>query len=159
MKILLILPIFFCSLAFSEDFNLICEGERKVRNLSSKEFNVTNFESVRLKINKNSMDYIGLNSGRSYFLSNREYTAPKRPPHEDIKITEQYEYSPKKIKASQTIADSGNSEESSISLFSLDVNLLTGELNETEIIRNKKTNVKSMSNNFQALCKREDRSY
>ena len=159
MKILLILPIFFCSLAFSEDFNLMCEGERKVRNLSSKEFNVTNFESVLLKINKNSMDYIGLNSGRSYFLSNREYTAPKRPPHEDIKITEQYEYSPKTIKASQTIADSGNSEESSISLFSLDVNLLTGELNEMEIIRNKQTNVKSMSNNFQALCKREDRSY
>ena len=159
MKILLISPIFFCSLAFSEDFNLICEGERKVRNLSSKEFNVTNFESVLLKINKNSMDYIGLNSGRSYFLSNREYTAPKRPPHEDIKITEHYEYSPKTIKASQTIADSGNSEESSISLFSLDVNLLTGELNETEIIRNKQTNVKSMSNNFQALCKREDRSY
>ena len=159
MKILLILPIFFCSLGFSEDFNLICEGERKVRNLSSKEFNVTNFESVLLKINKNSMDYIGLNSGRSYFLSNREYTAPKRPPHEDIKITEQYEYSPKTIKASQMIADSGNSEESSISLFSLDVNLLTGELNETEIIRNKQTNVKSMSNNFQALCKREDRSY
>ena len=159
MKILLILPIFFCSLAFSEDFNLICEGERKVRNLSSKEFNVTNFESVLLKINKNSMDYIGLNSGRSYFLSNREYTAPKRPPHEDIKITEQYEYSPKTIKASQMIADTGDSEESSISLFSLDVNLLTGELNETEIIRNKQTNVKSMSNNFQALCKREDRSY
>ena len=159
VKILLILPMFFCSLAFGEDFNLICEGERKVRNLSSKEFNVTNFESVLLKINKNSMDYIGLNSGRSYFLSNREYTAPKRPPHEDIKITEQYEYSTKKIRASQTIADSGNSEESSISLFSLDVNLLTGELNETEIIRNKKTNVKSMNNNFQALCKREDRSY
>ena len=89
--------MFFCSLAFSEDFNLICEGERKVRNLSSKEFNVTNFESILLKINKNSMDYIGLNSGRSYFLSNREYTAPKRPPHEDIKITEQYEYSTKKI--------------------------------------------------------------
>ena len=70
-----------------------------------------------------------------------------------------YRYSTKKIKASQMIADSGNSEESSISLFSLDVNLLTGELNETEIIRNKQTNVKSMSNNFQALCKREDRSY
>ena len=159
MKILLILPIFFCSLAFSEDFNLICEGERKVRNLSSKEFNVTNFESVLLKINKNSMDYIGLNSGRSYFLSNREYTAPKRPPHEDIKITEHYEYTPKTIKASQIIADTGDSEESTINIFSLDVNLLTGELNETEITRNKKTNVKSLSNNFQALCKREDRSY
>ena len=159
MKIFFLLSMFFYSFAYSEDFNLICEGERKVSNLSSKEFNVTNFESVLLKINKNSMDYIGLNSGRSYFLSNREYTAPKRPPHEDIKITEQYENSPKTIKASQTIADSGNSEESSISLFSLDVNLLTGELNETEIIRNKQTNVKSMSNNFQALCKREDRSY
>ena len=159
MKILLLLPIFFCSLAFSEDFNLICEGERKVRNLSSKEFNVTNFESVLLKINKNSMDYIGLNSGRSYFLSNREYTAPKRPPHEDIKITDQYQYTPRTIKASQMIADTGDSEESSINLFSLDVNLLTGELNETEITRNKKTNVKSMSNNFQALCKKEDRSY
>jgi hypothetical protein len=56
------------------------------------------------------------------------------------------------------IADTGDSEKSSISLFSLDVNLLTGELNETEIIRNKQTNVKSMSNNFQALCKRKDRS-
>ena len=151
--------MFFSSLAFSEDFNLICEGERKVRNLSSKDFNVTNFESVLLKVNKNSMDYIGLNSGRSYFLSNREYTAPKRPPHEDIKITEQYQYTPKTIKASQIIADTGDSEESTINIFSLDVNLLTGELNEKEIIRNKKTNVKSMSNNFQALCKREDRSY
>ena len=57
------------------------------------------------------------------------------------------------------IADIGDGEESSINLFSLDVNLLTGEFNETEITRNKKTNVKSMSNNFQALCKREDRSY
>ena len=57
------------------------------------------------------------------------------------------------------IADTGDSEESSINLLSLDVNLLTGELNETEIIRNKQTNVKSMSNNFKALCKREDRSY
>ena len=159
LKILLLLPMFFCSLVFSEDFNLICEGERKVRNLSGKKLNVTNFESVLLKINDNAMEYIGVNSGRSYFFSNREYTAPKRPPHEDIKITEQYEYSTKKIRASQTIADSGNSEESSINLFSLDVNLLTGELNETEITRNKKTNVKTMSNNFQALCKKEDRSY
>ena len=159
MKILLILPLFFCSFAFSEDFNLICEGERKVRNLSGKKFNVTNFESVLLKISNNSMEYIGVNSGRSYFFSNREYTAPKRPPHEDIKIIEQYQYTPKTIKASQMIADIGDSEESNVNLFSLDVNLLTGELNETEITRNKKTNVKSMSNNFQALCKREDRSF
>ena len=159
MKILLLLPPLFCSLAFSEDFNLVCEGERKVRNLSGKEFNVTNFESVLLKINNNTMEYIGVNSGRSYFFSNREYTAPKKPPHEDIKITEQYQYTSKTIKASQMIADTGDSEESSINLFSLDVNILTGELHETEVIRNKKTNVKSMSNNFQDLCKREDRSY
>ena len=151
--------MFFCSLASSEDFNLICEGERKVRNLSGKEFNVTNFESVLLKINNNVMEYIGVNSGRSYFFSNREYTSSKRPPHEDIKITEQYQYTPKTIKASQIIADTGDSEESTINIFSLDVNLLTGELNETEITRNKKTKVKSLSNNFQALCKREDRSY
>ena len=137
----------------------MCEGERKVRNLSGKEFNITNFESVLLKINDNAMEYIGVNSGRSYFFRNKEYTASKRPPHEDIKITEQYQYTPRTIKASQMIADTGDSEESSINLFSLDVNLLTGELNETEITRNKKTNVKTMSNNFQALCKREDRSY
>jgi hypothetical protein len=159
LRILYVFAIFFCPFAYSAEFSLICEGDRKVRNLSSKEFNVTSFESVLLKINNNAMKYIGVNSGRSYFFSNREYTAPKRPPHEDIKITEQYHYTPDIIKASQTIADSGNSEDSSISLFSLDVNLLTGELIETEIIHNKQTNVKSMSNNFQALCKREDRSY
>ena len=159
MKILPILPMFFCSLVFSEDFNLICEGERKVSSLSGKKFNVTNFESVLLKINNNAMEYIGVNSGRSYFFSNREYTAPKRPPHEDIKITEQYQYTQKRIKASQMIVDIGDSEESSINLFSLNVNLLTGELNETEIVRNKQNNVKSLSNSFQALCKRENRSY
>ena len=31
--------MFFCSFAFSEDFNLICDGERKVRNLSGKKLN------------------------------------------------------------------------------------------------------------------------
>ena len=158
MKVLLLLPMFFCSLVFSEDFNLICEGERKVSNLSGKKFTITDFESVLLKITNNAMEYIGVNSGRSYFFSNREYTAPKRPPHEDIKITEQYQHTPNIIKASQTIADMGDSDESSINLFSLEINLLTSELNETEIIRNKKTNVKSISNNFKALCKREDRS-
>jgi hypothetical protein len=159
VKILLLFPMFFCSLVFGEDFNLICEGERKVRYLKVKELNATNFESVLLKINNNAMEYIGVNSGRSYFFSNREYTSPKWPPHEDIKITEKYQYTPKTIKASQMIADTGDSEESSINLLSLDVNLLTGELNESEITRNKQTNVKSMSNNFKALCKREDRSY
>jgi len=159
MKIFFLLSMFFYSFAYSEDFNLICEGEREVHNLSGKEFNVTDFESVLLKINNNSMEYIGVNSGRSFFFSNREYSAPKRPPHEDIKITEHYEYTPKTIKASQTIADTGDSEESSISLFSLDINLMTGKLKEKEIISFKKTNVKSVNNNFQALCKREDRSY
>ena len=159
MKIFYIIIIFFSQLAYTEEFSLLCEGKRDFRTFNGNEMNIVDFESVLLKIKKDSMEYIGVNSGRSYFFSNREYTAPKRPPHEDIKITEQYEYSTKKIKASQTIADSGNSEESSISLFSLDVNLLTGELNETEIIRNKQTNMKSMNNNFQALCKREDRSY
>ena len=73
--------MFFCSLAFSEDFNLICEGERKVSSLSGKKFNVTNFEYVILKINNNAMEYIGVNSGSGYIFSNIEYTAPKRPPH------------------------------------------------------------------------------
>ena len=151
--------MFFCSLAFSEDFNLICEGERKVHNLSGKKFNVTNFESVLLKIKNNSMEYIGVNSGRSYFFSNREYTAPKRPPHEDIKITEHYQYTLKTIKASQMIADIGDSEESSINLFSIDINLLTGELKEKEIISNKKTNLRVMSNIFQGKCKKIERAY
>ena len=149
----------FCSFAYGEEFTMICEGERTVRSLSNSELNDLDFESVLLKIKKNSMEYIGLNSGRSYVFSNKEYTAPKRPPHEDIKITEQYEYTTKTIKASQIITDIGNSEESSISRFSLSINRLTGNFSEIEIISNKKTLQKSMSNNFQALCKREDRSY
>ena len=159
MKIFYIIIIFFSQLAHTEEFSLLCEGKRDFRTFNGSEMNIVDFESVLLKIKMDSMEYIGVNSGRSYFFSNREYTAPKRPPHEDIKITEQYQYTLKTIKASQMIADIGDSEESNVNLFSLDVNLLTGELNETEITRNKKTNVKSMSNNFQALCKREDRSY
>ena len=151
--------MFFCSFAYGEEFTLICEGERTVRSFSSNELNDLDFESVILKIKKNSMEYIGVHSRRSYVLSNKEYTAPKRPPHEDIKIIEQYEFTPKIIKASQVITDTGNSEESSISRFSLSINRLTGNLSEIESISNKKTLQKSMSNNFQALCKREDRSY
>jgi hypothetical protein len=157
--IIILLFIFPPKLIFAEDFTLFCEGMREFRGLKGKVFTIKEFESVLLKISNNSMEYIGVNSGRSYFFSNREYTAPKRLPHEDIKITEQYQFKPKIIKASQIITDAGDSEESSINLYSLDVNLLTGELNETEIIRNKKTNVKSMSNNFKAICIREDRSY
>ena len=151
--------MFFCSFAYGDEFTLICEGERTVRSFSINELNDLDFESVILKIKKNSMEYIGVHSGRSYVLSNKEYTAPKRPPHEDIKIIEQYEFTPKIIKASQVITDTGNSEESSISRFSLSINRLTGNLSEIESISNKKTLQKSMSNNFQALCKREDKSY
>ena len=149
----------FCSFAYGEEFTMICEGERTVRSFSSNELSDLDFESVLLKIKQNSMEYIGVNSGRSYVFSNKEYTAPKRPPHEDIKIKTLYEFTPKTIKASQIITDIGNSEESSISQFSLNINLLTGNFSEIEIISNKKTLQKSMSNNFQALCKREDRSY
>ena len=105
------------------------------------------------------MEYLGVNSGRSYVFSNKEYTAPKRPPHEDIKIKEQYELTPKTIKASQVITDTGNSEESSISRFILNIDRLTGKLKEIESISNKKTLQKSISNNFQAICKREDKLY
>jgi hypothetical protein len=149
----------FCSFAYGEEFTMICEGERTVRSFSSKELNDLDFETVLLKIKKNSMEYIGVNSGRRYVFSNKEYTAPKRPPHEDIQIKEQYEFTPKIIKASQIISDNGNSEESSISQFSLNIDRLTGKLSEIESISNKKTLQKSISNNFQAICKREDKLY
>jgi len=149
----------FCSFANGEEFTLICEGERTVRSFTSKELNDLDFESVLLKIKKNSMEYIGVNSGRSYIFSNKEYTAPKKPPHEDIKIKEHYEFTPRTIKASQVITDTGNSEASSISRFILNIDRLTGKLNEIESISNKKTLQKSISNNFQALCKREDSPY
>ena len=151
--------MFFCSFAYGDEFTLICEGERTVRSFSNNELNDLDLETVLLKIKKNSMEYIGLNSGRSYVFSNKEYTAPKRPPHEDIKIKTLYEFTPKTIKASQIITDIGNSEESSISQFSLNINLLTGKLTEIESISNKKTLQKSINNNFQATCKKEDRSY
>jgi len=159
LKIFCIFTLLFCSFAYGEEFTMICEGERTVRSFSSKELNDLDFETVLLKIKKNSMEYIGVNSGRSYVFSNKEYTAPKRPPHEDIQIKEQYEFTPKIIKASQIISDNGNSEESSISRFSLNIDRLTGKLSEIESISNKKTLQKSISNNFQAICKREDKLY
>ena len=143
----------------AEEIKMLCKGDRNSNFIYGKDVNVTNFESVLLKIKNDSMEYIGFNSGRIYFFSNREYSAPKRPPHEDINIKEQYQYTPNKITASLAITDTGDTDESSISLFSLDINLLTGKLIETESISNKKTNMKTMSNNFQALCKREDSSY
>ena len=159
MKVFCIYIILFCSFAYGEEFTMICEGERTVRSFSNSELNDLDFESVLLKIKKNSMEYIGLNSGRSYVFSNKEYTAPKRPPHEDIKIKVLYEFTQKTIKASQIITDIGNSEESSISRFSLSINRLTGNLSEIENVSNKKTLQKSISNNFQAICEREDKLY
>ena len=159
MKVFCMFIMLFCSFAYGEEFTMICEGERTVRSFSNSELNDLDFESVLLKIKKNSMEYIGVNSGRSYVFSNKEYTAPKRPPHEDIQIKEQYEFTPKIIKASQIISDNGNSEESSISRFSLNIDRLTGKLSEIESISNKKTLQKSISNNFQAICKREDKLY
>ena len=133
--------MFFCSLAFSEDFNLICEGERKVRNLSEKQFNVTNFESVLLKIKNDSMEYIGINSGRRYIFRNKEYTAPKKPQHEDIKIKELYEITSQNIKASHIITDTGNSKDSSITLIDLNIDLMSGKFHELESISNKNTSI------------------
>ena len=159
MKIIFIFTILFSSLSYAEEFTLICDGNREFRSFKGKKIHVKDFESVRLKIKKNSMEYIGVNSGRNFIFSNKEYIAPKRPPHEDILIKELYKLTSKKIKASQTITDNGDSEESSISLISLNINRLTGKLNEIESVSNKKTLQKSVSNNFQAECKMEDRSY
>ena len=86
------------------------------------------------------MEYIGTKFRKALrIFRNKEYTAAKRPPHEDIKIKEQYDYTPKTIKASQIITDTGDSEESSISRFSLDIDRLTGDVSEIESISNKKT--------------------
>tara|TARA_B100000767_G_scaffold57715_1_gene53522 strand:- start:634 stop:1113 length:480 start_codon:yes stop_codon:yes gene_type:complete len=159
MKFFYIFIILFSQLGHTEEFSLFCEGKRDFRTFNGNAMNIVDFESVLLKIKKDSMEYIGINSGRSYVFSNKEYTAPKRPPHEDIKIKTLYEFTPKTIKASQIITDIGNSEESSISQFSLNINLLTGKLTEIESISNKKTLQKSINNNFQATCKKEDRSY
>ena len=45
----------FCSFAYGEEFTMICEGERTVRSFSSNELNDLDFESVILKIKKNSI--------------------------------------------------------------------------------------------------------
>jgi len=159
MKIFFIFTVLFSSFSYSEEFTLVCEGERNVRSFIGKGLNDIHFEPVILKVKKDSMEYIGVNSGRRYSFNNKEYTASKRPPHEDIKIQEYYEITPKIIKASQIITDTGNSEESSISRISLNIDRLTGKLNEIESISNKKTLVKTTSNDFQAYCKIEDNSY
>ena len=159
MKFFFSFIILFSPLAYTEEFSLFCEGKRDFRTFNGNEMNIVDFESVLLKIKKDSMEYIGINSGRSYIFRNSEYTAPKRPPHEDIKVIENFELTPQTIKASQTITDSGNNKDSSISLIKVSIDLLTGKLYEVESISNKKTLKKSLSNSFDAQCKKEDRLY
>ena len=159
MKFFFTFIILFSPLAYTEEFHLFCEGQRDFRTFNGNEMNIVDFESVLLKIKKDSMEYIGINSGRSYIFSNSEYIAPKRPPHEDIKVKENFELTPQAIRASQTITDSGNSKDSSISLIKVSIDRLTGKLYEIESISNKKTLKKSVRNSFEALCKKEDRLY
>ncbi len=159
MKFFFSFIILLSPLAYTEEFSLFCEGKRDFRTFNGNEMNIVDFESVLLKIKKDSMEYIGINSGRSYIFRNSEYTAPKRPPHEDIKVIENFELTPQTIKASQTITDSGNNKDSSISLIKVSIDLLTGKLYEVESISNKKTLKKSLSNSFDAQCKKEDRLY
>ena len=143
----------------AEEFNLICEGNREIRSLKEKEINILEFESVLLKIKSESLEYIGINSGRRYLFTNKVYTAPKRPPHEDIEIVEHYKLTLGTIKATQKISDIGNSKDSSISHFELKIDRLTGKLYETESISNIKTLKKYTTNNYQAVCKKDERTY
>jgi hypothetical protein len=159
MKFLFTFLIFFSSLAYTEEFTLFCEGKREYRSFIGNKLNIIDFESVLLKIKKNSMEYIGINSGRSYIFRNSEYTVPKRPPHENIRIKENYELTLQDIKASQTITDIGNSQDSIISYMYVNINRLSGKLTEMESLSNKKTRKKETINNFQAMCKKEDRTF
>jgi len=159
MKFLFTIFIFFSPLAYTEEFSLFCEGKREFRGFIGNELNIVDFESVLIKIKRDTMEYIGINSGRKYIFRNAEYTAPKRPPHEDIEIKENYELTLQDIKASQTITDIGNSKDSRISLMNVNIDRLTGKLSEIETISNKKTLKKETINNFQAMCKKEDQSF
>lgn len=159
MKFFYIFIILFSQLGHTEEFSLFCEGKRDFRTFNGNAMNIVDFESVLLKIKKDSMEYIGINSGRSYIFSNSEYIAPKRPPHEDIKVKENFELTPQAIKASQTITDSGNSKNSSISLIKVSIDRLTGKFYEIESVSNKKTFKKSVRNSFDAQCKKEVRLY
>ena len=152
MKFLFTIFIFFSPLAYTEEFSLFCEGKREFRGFIGNELNIVDFESVLIKIKRDTMEYIGINSGRKYIFRNAEYTAPKRPPHEDIEIKENYELTLQDIKASQTITDIGNSKDSRISLMNVNIDRLTGKLSEMESVSNKKTRKKETMNNFQAMC-------
>ena len=159
MKFLFTIFILFSPLGYTEEFSLFCEGKREFRSFIGNELNIEDFESVLIKIKRDTMEYIGINSGRKYIFRNTEYTAPKRPPHEDIEIKENYELTFQDIKASQTITDIGNSKYSRISLMNVHIDRLTGKLSEMESVSNKKTLKKETINNFQAMCKKEDRSF
>ena len=155
MKFLFTIFILFSTLAHAEEFSFFCEGKREFRSFKDNKLNFVTSESVLLKIKKDSMEYIGINSGRKYIFRNTEYTATKRPPHEDIKIKENYELTLKNINASQIITDIGNSMDSQISLMNVNINHLSGKLTEIENVSNKKTGEKKSVHNFQAICKKE----
>ena len=159
MKFFTIFLMFFPLSILAEEFNLICEGNRESRSFDERKINILEFESVLLKVKNESLEYIGINSGRRYLFTNKVYIAPKRPPHEDIEITERYELTSSAIKASQKISDIGNRADSSLSSIDLQINRLTGKLYETENIINKKTLKKYSTNNYQAFCKKDDRSF
>ena len=159
MKNLLLLIILCSSIVQAEEFTLICEGVREFRSYEDKGMSFSNKEIALLKIKKDSMEYTGVNSGRKYKFGNKEYSAPKRPPHEDIKIKESYQVTLETITASQTITDMGDTDDSVISLIRIFVNRLSGKLNEVDNIRNKKTLKISNINNLNALCKiKEDKT-
>ena len=154
MKKLLLLIIIIPSFIQAEELILLCEGKREFSSYIEGGMNINEVELALLKLKKDSMVYIGLNSGRKYIFGNKEYTAPKRSPHEDIKIKELYEVTSETISASQTITDMGSSDDSAISAINVLVNRLTGELNEVDNMINKKTLKVMKSNKFEALCKR-----
>ena len=147
----------FPSFVRAEEFTLRCEGNREFHSYIDEGMSFDDKEIALLRVKKDSMEYIGVNSGRKYTFGNKEYTAPKRAPHEDIKIKERYEVTLEKITASQTITDLGSSNDSTISVIRILVDRLTANLTEVDNIRNKKTLKISKSNNFKASCKKEMR--
>jgi len=157
MKKLLLFTILFTSFIQAEEFTLICEGNREFRSYIDEGMSFDDKEIAFLRVKKDSMEYIGVNSGRKYMFGNKEYTAPKRAPHEDIKVKEHYEVTLETITASQTITDLGSSNDSNISIIKIMVDRLTAKLTEVDNIRNKKTLKISKGNNFMASCKKEMR--
>jgi hypothetical protein len=157
MKKILLFIMLFPSFVRAEEFTLRCEGNREFHSYIDEGMSFDDKEIALLRVKKDSMEYIGVNSGRKYTFGNKEYTAPKRAPHEDIKIKERYEVTLEKITASQTITDLGSSNDSTISVIRILVDRLTAKLTEVDNIRNKKTLKISKSNNFKASCKKEMR--